>query len=187
MICDECGNNSAIFSVTISSGGEITNKHLCADCMKKMEASFSQGNVHGFLSSILSMLSTNQTDSKPVCSHCGLRYSDFERTGKLGCAGCYQDFQKELSPMLQRIHGCTQHIGRIPDDFHPSQQTNDEPSTESENENAQELLTSQAVERQLEALRQKMEEAVAVENFEAAAQYRDEIRAIMQDKEVGQA
>ena len=32
-----------------------------------------------------------------------------------------------------------------------------------------------------EELRQKMDEAVAVENFEAAAQYRDEMRALAQE------
>ena len=38
MICDECGKNPAVFSVTITSGGETSNRHLCNECMKKMEA-----------------------------------------------------------------------------------------------------------------------------------------------------
>ncbi len=175
MLCDECGKNPAIFSVTITSGGDVSNRHLCSECMKKMESSLTQGNIHSFLSSILSMLAPAQDqDDQPVCSHCGLRYSDFERTGRLGCAGCYQDFQKELGPMLQRIHGSSQHVGRTPAHAAPA-----EMDTEPEQEaipTAQELLKER-----IEELRQKMDEAVAVENFEAAAQYRDEMRALMQE------
>lgn len=174
MLCDECGKNPAIFSVTIASGGGVSNRHLCADCMKKMESSLTQGNIHSFLSSIMSMLSPAQSESNQLkCAHCGLNYSDFERTGRLGCAGCYQSFQNELSPMLQRIHGSSQHVGRTPAHL---QQT--EPEVQPE----EHILTQQELNaKRMEELRQKMDEAVAVENFEAAAQYRDELRALAQE------
>ncbi len=181
MMCDECGKNPAIFSVTIASGGELTKRQLCGDCMKKMEASLSQGNIHDFLSSILSMLGTaNAAGNQPVCSHCGLRYADFERTGRLGCADCYREFQKELSPMLQRIHGCTQHVGRTPNGYNADDSANAE--AEASQPTEQELTAAR-----IEELRQKMDEAVAVENFEAAAQYRDEIRALTQSEEAEEA
>lgn len=181
MMCDECGKNPAIFSVTIASGGELTKRQLCGDCMKKMEASLSQGNIHDFLSSILSMLSTaDAASNQPVCSHCGLRYADFERTGRLGCADCYREFQKELSPMLQRIHGCTQHVGRTPSAYSENAETDGDAPVHQPTE--QELKAAR-----IEELRQKMDEAVAIENFEDAAQYRDEIRALTQNEEAEEA
>ena len=176
MLCDECGKNPAVFSVTIASGGGVSNRHLCAECMKKMESSLTQGNIHSFLSSIMSMLSPTQKESDQLtCAHCGLSYSDFERTGKLGCAGCYQSFQEKLKPMLQRIHGSSKHVGRTP--AHMA-----EPAPEAP---VQEPVPTQAELRQqrMEELKQKMDEAVAVENFEAAAQYRDEMRALAQEAE----
>ena len=176
MLCDECGKNPAVFSVTIASGGGVSNRHLCAECMKKMESSLTQGNIHSFLSSIMSMLSPAQKESDQLtCAHCGLSYSDFERTGKLGCAGCYQSFQEKLKPMLQRIHGSSKHVGRTP--AHMA-----EPAPEAP---VQEPVPTQAELRQqrMEELKQKMDEAVAVENFEAAAQYRDEMRALAQEAE----
>ncbi|MBO5500671.1 MAG: UvrB/UvrC motif-containing protein [Clostridia bacterium] len=176
MLCDECGKNPAVFSVTIASGGGVSNRHLCAECMKKMESSLTQGNIHSFLSSIMSMLSPAQTENNQLkCRYCGLSYSDFERTGKLGCAGCYESFQEKLQPMLQRIHGSSQHVGRIPAHVAESQGT---PSTMA----TEHMPTQQELMKQrLEELKQKMDEAVAVENFEAAAQYRDEMRALAQE------
>jgi len=82
-----------------------------------------------------------------------MHYSAFERTGRLGCAQCYHDFAEQLRPVLQRIHGNIQHEGRKPAHW----------------ENTPE---------QPEELRQKMEEAVADENFEDAAKYRDELRTL---------
>lgn len=174
MICDECGKNPAIFSVTITSGGGTSVRHLCSDCMKKMEATFSQGTFHSFLSSILGMLGTTQQEKdERICSRCGLHYSEFERTGRLGCAHCYQEFSNELKPMLQRIHGGSQHVGRTPLHASPSE----EPRLQQGSGPSPERLKAQ----QIEELRQKMDEAVAAENFEAAAQYRDEIRALAQE------
>ena len=179
MICDECGKNPAIFSVTITTGGDTSNRHLCSECMKKMEATFTQGNIHGFLSSILGMLGANQQqEEQTVCSHCGLSYKEFERTGRLGCAQCYHDFQNELKPMLQRIHGSSQHVGRTPASY--AAETQDESDGDSAavpHAPTPEELNAQRIDE----LRQKMDEAVAVENFEAAAQYRDEIRALAQE------
>ncbi len=179
MLCDECGKNPAVFSVTITSGEGVSNRHLCGDCMKKMESTLAGGNIHSFLSSILGMLSaTHPEDNQPVCSSCGLRFSEFERTGRLGCAGCYKDFQKELGPMLQRIHGSSQHTGRTP--VQPDCEAQNTPADDTQAEEA--VPTRQELNAQrIEELRQKMDEAVAVENFEAAAQYRDEMRALAQE------
>ncbi|MBR4067948.1 MAG: UvrB/UvrC motif-containing protein [Clostridia bacterium] len=174
MICDECGKNLAVFSVTITSGSGTSNRHLCSDCMKKMEATFSQGTFHSFLSSILGMLGTAQQEQdERVCGHCGLHYSEFERTGRLGCAHCYQEFANELKPMLQRIHGSSQHVGRAP--------LNAAEPGESSVSVASEPTRQQLLEQRIQELRQKMDEAVTAENFEAAAQYRDEIRALTQE------
>lgn len=176
MLCDECGKNPAVFSVTITSGGGVSNRHLCAECMKKMESSLTQGNIHTFLSSIMSMLSPAQKENDQLtCAHCGLSYSDFERTGKLGCAGCYESFQEKLKPMLQRIHGSSQHVGRTPAHMAESQPEPESPVEEPAP--SQQELTRQ----RMEELKQKMDEAVAVENFEAAAQYRDEMHALAQE------
>ena len=165
MICEECGKNQATVAITVSAGGEMRTRHLCPDCMSKMELSLVSGDIQSFLGSILSILNAQKDADAPTltCSGCGLTYAQFERTGRLGCAQCYHDFADELKPLLQRIHGRTQHAGRKPASFHLS------PEAEKE--------------QQMQALRQKMEEAVAAENFEDAAKYRDELRLLTQKGE----
>lgn len=166
MLCEECGKNQATVSITLSTGNGISTRRLCPECMKKMELSLAKGDIQSFLSSIMSVLSKEKKGDQPgpVCSVCGLSYAEFEHTGHLGCAQCYRDFADQLKPMLQKIHGRTQHAGRKPTAFVP------DPRDE---------LNTRIVE-----LRQKMDDAVAAENFEDAAKYRDELRSLTQQQEV---
>lgn len=165
MLCEECGKNQATVSITVTAGGEMRTRHLCPECMKKMESSLANGDIQSFLSSVLSVLGSAKKEEKssPVCGGCGLSYTEFERTGRLGCAQCYRDFSDQLKPLLRRIHGRTQHAGRRPAAFVPS---------------AEDALAARISE-----LRQKMDEAVATENFEDAAKYRDELRTLTEGKE----
>lgn len=161
MLCEDCGKNQASVVITVTTGGQSTTRHLCAACMEKMKQSFTQGDVQSFLSSLLQLLNNEPAAPSLSCSGCGLSYAEFQHTGKLGCAQCYRDFAEELRPLLLRIHGRSQHAGRVP----PSR------------EKAREL------EQCVDELRGKMDKAVAEENFEMAARLRDEIRAITERRQ----
>ena len=166
MLCEECGKNEAHVSITVTTGQGVTTRHLCHECMKKMESSLAAGDIQSFLSSILSVLQAEKkSEDKPevICSGCGMRYEDFEHTGRLGCAQCYRDFAEQLKPLLQRVHGRVQHAGRKPAAFKPD--------------------PAALLDEKILLLRQKMEEAVAVENFEEAARYRDELRSLSETRE----
>ena len=161
MLCEECQKNQATVMVTVTAGDQIRTRHLCKECMQNMENSFAHGDVQGFLSSILSMLSAQSKVTTRTCSGCGLSYEDFKETGRLGCAQCYQEFADELRPLLLRIHGRSQHAGRIPP---------------GEKENLDRI-------RHIAALRESLEKAVAAENFEKAAKLRDKIHALSHAQE----
>ena len=165
MLCEECGKNQATVSITVSAGGEVSTRRLCPECMKKMQFSLVNGDIQGFLSSVLSVLGSGQKaeEHSAVCSGCGLSYAEFERTGRLGCAQCYRDFSDQLRPLF---HGRAQHAGRRPAAFTPSP----------EDERA----------ARVSELRQKMDEAVASENFEDAAKYRDELRKLAEESGAAQ-
>lgn len=152
--------NKATVSITVTTGNGVTTRRLCPECMKKMELSLVKGDIQSFLSSIMSVLGKEKQSDHPElkCSSCGLTYAEFEHTGRLGCAQCYREFSAQLKPMLQKIHGRTQHAGRKPTAFVPDPQ--DE------------------INARILQLRQKMDEAVAEENFEDAAKYRDELRTL---------
>jgi len=120
-----------------------------------------QGDVQSFLSALLALLSAEPKGPKLTCSGCGLSYSSFQQTGRLGCAQCYQDFAEELRPLLARIQGRSQHAGRTPVG-HEKEETRIQTIGE---------------------LRKRMEKAVSLENFEEAAQLRDEIRVLSERTE----
>jgi len=166
MLCEECGKNTATVSITLATGNGTSTRHLCPECVKKMELSLVKGDIQSFLSSIMSVLGKEKKEDVPsiTCSGCGLSYAEVEHSGRLGCAQCYRDFAAQLKPMLQKIHGRTQHAGRKPTTFVPDPQ--DE------------------INARIVQLRQKMDEAVAAENFEDAAKYRDELRALTEQQEV---
>ncbi len=90
------------------------------------------------------------------CGRCGLLYSTFRQTGRLGCPQCYIAFEKQLKPILRRVHGAVQHSGKAPagDDEHAVRR------------------------RELKRIQDEMERAVAREEFELAARLRDEIRKL---------
>lgn len=157
MLCEECQKNPATVMITVLSGGESTTRHLCQECVSKMEVSIEKGDMNSFLSSLLSILSHQSKEETLHCEACGLTYEEFQNTGKLGCANCYQTFAEQLKPLLLRVHGRSQHAGRVPQSH------------------IQERKLAQCI----SDLRARMEQAVSLENFEEAATIRDEMRALL--------
>ena len=158
MLCEECGNNPAEVVMTTVVGSQAITRHLCRSCLSKYQAE----NLQTVLAAVLSSL-VNKTASVPdiACPRCGETYAEFQKTGMLGCADCYQAFRKELTPLLRRAQGPSQHAGRRP------------PVSEED----------QARLSRMEELRKRMETAVAEENFEEAARLRDEIKAMTPARE----
>ena len=160
MLCDECKTREAVYSVSVMVDDDMTTRHLCAECMARMNANFAAGNIKNLLSSILSAITGTEIPEEPkedvVCPRCSTTLSQFTKSGKLGCPTCYEAFREQLQPMLLQIHGRVQHAGRQPLATEDAQRTR----------SRQESLTRQ------------MEQAVALEDFETAARLRDQIRAM---------
>ncbi len=53
MLCEECHANEANFTVSVVSGEETSVRHLCADCMSRMNSDLMKGNVRSLLSTVL--------------------------------------------------------------------------------------------------------------------------------------
>ncbi|MCI0515215.1 UvrB/UvrC motif-containing protein [candidate division KSB1 bacterium] len=89
------------------------------------------------------------------CEACHLRFSEFQQTGLLGCPKCYISFAKNLDSILIQVHGSSKHIGSRP--------TNRRKEFDV---------------RKLDQLRQQLQQAIAHQDFEKAAEFRDLIRDI---------
>ena len=124
-LCEECGVNEACYTISVMMGGQITQRHLCADCMAKMNMNLAAGNVKHLLSAIMSAITGAAEEDEAVpavdeasaaiaCERCNTTLGQFTKSGKLGCPYCYTAFREQLTPMLQQIHGRVQHAGRKP-------------------------------------------------------------------------
>ncbi len=56
MLCEECRVNEASFTVSVVAGEETTVRHLCADCMSKMNSDIMKGNVRSLLNTVLNVI-----------------------------------------------------------------------------------------------------------------------------------
>ena len=78
------------------------------------------------------------------------------RRGRLGCPHCYTTYESYLRGLLRRVHGSTQHVGKVY--LPPDPAASD-------------------VEKQVEVLRHKLQRAVDSEDFEGR-ELRDKIRGM---------
>tara|TARA_B000000460_G_scaffold151722_1_gene107160 strand:- start:781 stop:1281 length:501 start_codon:yes stop_codon:yes gene_type:complete len=159
-LCDNCGSKPATVNLTQIENNEMSSYHLCEDCaaQKGLEATTepSSSPLPDFLAQIGDE-PREEEDSDNECSFCGLMFAAFRETGRLGCPHCYETFEAHLRRLLRRVHGGTKHVGKI---YLPPDPTVSE------------------IEKQMEALRRRLNRAVEAEDFERAAELRDQIRSL---------
>ena len=160
--CDSCGAADAVVHLTQIEHNEMKISHLCEKCAAAKGVEESEDPVNFPLTGFLAQLgdetvAPETAESFGSCSFCGLTFNDFRDAGRLGCPHCYTTFEAYLRGLLRRVHGSTQHVGKV---YLPPDPT------------------ASDVEKQLEVLRHKLQRAIATEDFERAASLRDKIRTM---------
>lgn len=150
MKCQNCANKVAMLHITeILSDQNYEEMHLCDDCAQKYLYTAANGKKE----------IASSDEIKPAeksCGHCGIKFVDFRNGGRLGCPHDYEVFQSELLPLLESIHGSSRHSGKCP------------------------ARRSRLKDRRGELLRLKkqLDDCIAEEAYEKAAQLRDQIRQL---------
>lgn len=159
--CDLCDEDAVLRDVTLEKGQERTI-YLC------LEHAIAHGyeglpeQVPGKLVKKIQKHRPGGRKKLPSCITCGLTLASFRRHGVLGCQDCYHAFERNLEPLIGRAQaGATHHCGHTP------------------------LQAPAHVDRQLNRVRllKELNEAVASEQYERAAQIRDEIKSLEQSVE----
>jgi protein arginine kinase activator len=127
--------------------GKVTKVHLCESCAQKGGASDPS------IFQLAEALAAPPVEAKVVCPQCGFTDQDFRKKGRLGCPACWQVFGDSLQLLLTKVQFKPVHVGRLPAGFLPLERWR----------------------QRLVAARTEMSEAVAQEDYEAAARLRDEI------------
>lgn len=169
MLCPECGKRPATIHYTKIVNGEKSEFHLCEVCAQEKEGYMSDVENDFSIQQLLSGLlnfdiphSSGGHSGVPVnpepqrCEHCGLTYKQFAKLGRFGCGKCYETFAQYLDPLFRKMHGNTIHRGKIP--------------TRAQGE--------LKIRRDLDQLKDELIRKIEAEEFEEAAQLRDQIRAL---------
>ena len=171
MLCEECGRNEAIVHIVQIGPGGRSEKNICMSCAARygesiLRAQQQNVSVNDFLKGIFggNREENEAADDAPhiTCPNCGMRFQDFSQAG-IGCSVCYDTFHRELEPLLRRIHGSSVHRGKIP----------------------RRSGSSIMLRQEADQLRARLKEAVAREEYEKAAEYRDRIRSLERQMEEG--
>ena len=110
MLCQHCKKNIATYNRVDEINGERFETHLCQNCYTELFGSLHSLNNGG---DICAWLFDSPPKNRKACPVCGTTYGDYERTGLLGCASCYDVFKEELLPVIDRIQGKIQHVGKV--------------------------------------------------------------------------
>ena len=170
MICQHCGKNPATTRIKRIVNGQLSETSICSDCARKLGYGPLLGDWSLPLGSLLGGLMEEEAEPEIRCKGCGITFEEITRTGRVGCAQCYQTFGQRLSPMIQRIHGNTSHRGKSP----VKAQLTLQPQTGMR-------VVSQKTSL-LEEKEKQLRQAVEEQNFELAVVLRDEIKAIKEEK-----
>lgn len=165
MVCQICQKQEANFKFIKVQDNENSEVHLCVNCAEEKGLTLKVPSKKGgwgaeMIAKLVDDVAKTEDDRVgPVqCGRCGMRYSAFQETGRLGCPDCYRTFETKLRPLLRRVHGSPRHVGKHP---------------------AQDEATIQRI-REMRKLEDDLATAIEGEDFERAAVLRDRILALQE-------
>jgi len=166
MLCQVCKEHTATIHLTEISHGQRTEIHICEQCAQKQGIVVkNQVPLNELLSTLLS--SQGQEESAApgvagalqdeVCPFCGMTLKKFSQKSLLGCPHDYEVFDQPLRALITRSQaGHTRHAGKVPS------------------------RAPRAMRNHMEVvrLRRRLDAAVQAEDYEVAAQIRDQLRKL---------
>ena len=157
MLCSICNEKPATVHLTQIVGEKMQKLDLCEDCAKAKgindPTSFAMADL------MLGLGASQELDptagaAEIKCPRCGFSQADFKKSGRLGCPECYKTFAEGLEGLLKTMHKGTRHEGKVPEALRQSHDDSE----------------------RLKSLQKKLARAIEGENYELAAQLRDEIK-----------
>ncbi|MCG2710725.1 MAG: UvrB/UvrC motif-containing protein [Candidatus Omnitrophica bacterium] len=163
MKCQLCGKPATVHLTEIIND-QMTELHLCELCAKeKGIAGLGQPfGLQDLLTGLVDFGAPVISGKTAVlkCENCNMTYEDFRKIGRLGCSQCYEIFKESLEPLLKKVHGSLQHLGKGPE--------RDDAGFQAK--------------KKLQNLHLKLQKAIQNEAFEEAANIRDKIKKM--EKEI---
>jgi protein arginine kinase activator len=152
MKCQRCTKQATLHITEVLPESKFEEFHFCEECAKKYLYPAAENSKKKATAN----KSSSEDPGGKVCEACGIKFVEFRNSGRLGCPHDYDEFEAELVPLLESIHGELKHAGKIP---HRS-------------------LGGREGLKELNQLRRKLQDAIHRESYEEAARLRDTIRSL---------
>ena len=167
MICDFCHKNDAvIFLEQMNPAGEKKKLCLCSECALRRGLTPDSKKINSIIPSLFAELKElgkkfekvekKQSEVERLCPVCGNSSENLKKFGLTGCPECYAIFKNEIRTYFEKHEVYGNYTGSLP----------------------KRLGSVHSVLNDRMILQQKLEEAIASEDYEKAAMFRDYLRAI---------
>lgn len=158
MNCDFCDKPAVVHEMTVKNGIK-KEVHLCQE--HAVDAGIDLPE-HQPISKLLAQLTVSQPQvrsrsERKRCPECGFSFAEFRKSGTLGCPECFKTMEKPLAAIIERAqNGATHHTGKTP------------------------KRAGFSLDRQLliKKLIMELDSAVSAEQYERAAEIRDQIHTL---------
>ena len=159
--CTICDLRPATIHYTEIVNNKMVTYDLCLQCAEEKGIDVQKNSTYGLGDLVAELIDDTVDDGtarigRVRCPECGYEFSDFSSIGRLGCPECYRSFEAQLQPLLRHVHGGTLHAGKSP----------------------VRLAAGGPAAPSVLQLREELAEAVKDEDYERAAELRDEIRRL---------
>ncbi len=159
--CKNCKKPKTIFFTQIVEG-KIKKFDLCADCPHAQAVNDPAG--FGLAEQLVAAgveLQEAEASTATACPTCGFTLADFRKTGRMGCPDCYPSFFSHVLSVIRPMHRGVQHKGKTPKN----------------------LKVEIDLRTQISTMETELNEAIEREDYERAAQLRDNLRRVEHELE----
>lgn len=157
MKCENCAKRDATVHLTEIKKGVKQEMHLCEPCASEKglpgKAPFSISDLLAGITSAAQGKAGKQ-GKEVECPTCELTLSQFQSSGRFGCPDCYAAFREDILPLVEKIHDSAQHVGKVP----------------------RRVSAEVGMQKEIRHLQLELKKTVKREDYEKAAQLRDQIR-----------
>ena len=176
MLCQNCEKKEVTVHFTEIIDNKIIELHLCEDCAREKGIALTPSAA---ISELISSLTSDQVptgDGDLRCPSCELTLKELRQGGRLGCGECYTAFKENLDSLIKTLHNGTRHTGKIPDREREKREKKvyPEPRPSGAEEGIQK--DEKDTETEIKRLKEKLQAAIAAQEFEKAAHLRDWIK-----------
>jgi protein arginine kinase activator len=158
MLCQNCQQRAANVHFTQIKNNAKVDIYLCEQCAKEISQTEFVAPF-GFNDLINGLFGTQLKQEALLtlkCNDCGMEYDEFLKSSKVGCTQCYKAFGPKLDPIIKRLHGNVEHHGKVP----------------------RRVSSNINVPKEIEKLKQMLNESIQKEEYEESAKIRDRIRSL---------